>query len=117
MSIPTHPHPVPAGAGADFRDDRGLSIGASEGGRLLTRPAVARRCGVGVGTVQAWIDSGELAAVNLAADARRKPRWFVSPAALEDFLRRHAKVPATTAPVPRRQQRDRRDPNSELFRH
>jgi len=115
VSIPTQPHPEPASA--NFSDGGSLAVGTSEGDRLLTRPAVARRCGVGVGTVQAWIDSGELAAVNLAADARRKPRWFVSPAALEDFLRRRAKVPATTAPVPRRQQRDRRDPNSELFRH
>ena len=97
---------------AEATDLRGIGDGA-----LLTRPAVARRCGVGVGTVQAWIDSGELAAVNLAADTKRKPRWFVSVQALEAFFRRRAKTPANPGPMPKRQRRERRDPNSMLFRH
>lgn len=88
-----------------------------ENSRLLTRPAVARRCGVGVATVQAWIDSGELPATNLAADLTRRPRWFVSLQALDDFLRHRAKVPSKTGPMPSRQRRDRADPNSGLFRH
>ena len=86
-------------------------------GDLLTRPAVARRCGVGVGTVQAWIDSSELPAVNLAADTLRKPRWFVSVQALEAFFRGRARTPANPGPMPKRQRRDRRDPNSMPFRH
>lgn len=87
-----------------------------EGAGLLSRPAVARRCSVGVGTVQAWIDSGELPAVNVAADTRRKPRWFVSPEALKAFLRLRAKMPAVGR-MPKRRHRERRDPGSKLFRY
>lgn len=111
MSIATTPQPEQANI-ADAAAPRSIGDGA-----LLTRAAVARRCGVGVGTVQAWIDSGELAAVNLAADTRRRPRWFVSVQALEAFFRRRAKTPANAGPMPKRQRRERRDPNSDLFRH
>lgn len=85
-------------------------------GRPMTRPQVARLLGVGVATVQAWIDSGELAAKNLAANVARKPRFFIMPQALEDFLERRGKLDGAKR-LPKRPKRQYGpSPGAEYFR-
>lgn len=62
----------------------------------LTPPAIARRYGIHVSRVLAWIRSGQLAAINVG-DGTRRPRWRILPDALEAFERRRAAQPAAKA--------------------
>lgn len=72
-------------------------------GRYLTPPAIARRYAVKPAKVLAWIERGELEAINLADRPGGRPRWRISPEALEAFERRRSSRPATpTATRPRR---------------
>ncbi len=68
----------------------------------LSPAQVARRLGVGIHKVLAWIARGELAAVNVANRLGIRPRWRISAEALADFERRRSAVPPTPAPKPRR---------------
>jgi Helix-turn-helix domain len=52
--------------------------------RAITPPALARRLGVNVHRVLAWIKGGQLAAVNVGDGSR--PRWRIMPDSLELFL-------------------------------
>jgi excisionase family DNA binding protein len=63
---------------------------------------IARRYRVGEDTVRRWIRSGELAAINTARVRCGKPRFVVTPEALEKFER--ARQAETTTPnlAPRR---------------
>lgn len=54
----------------------------------LTPPQLAKKFAVGVEKVLAWIRNGELRAVNVAQTTGGRPRWRISPAALEAFIRR-----------------------------
>ena len=49
--------------------------------------------------VISWIESGELAAVNVARSNARRPRWLIGQDAINDFLRRRAAQPK---PAPRK---------------
>ena len=71
----------------------------------LTVADVAGRYGVTESTVLAWVRSGELRAVNVGRSARaRKPRWRITPAAVEAF--EAARTAAPVAPAsPRRRPR------------
>jgi hypothetical protein len=77
-------------------EDRADTVGAKsrrEAGRDgagFTTADVARRLRVGEDTVRTWIKRGELVAVNTAAALCGKPRWIVTPAALEAFERRRS---------------------------
>lgn len=67
----------------------------------LTPSDIATSRVVNVTKVLAWIDSGELRAVNVAANkAGKLPRWRISPADLEAFDAARVAVPQT--PVTRR---------------
>jgi excisionase family DNA binding protein len=66
--------------------------------RHLSTRAVAKQLAVRNAKVLAWIKSGELKAANLAADLNGRPRFRVSPAALEEFLAARAVQPVV-APV------------------
>lgn len=54
-------------------------------------------------TVLAWIHSGELKAVNVGvAPGKKKPRWRITQAALEEFEKKRAAVPPAPTPTRRR---------------
>lgn len=58
---------------------------------------ICERFGVGEHTVLAWIRNGELAAINVARKPDGKPKWKITPSALEAFeLLRTPSPPATT---------------------
>jgi excisionase family DNA binding protein len=66
---------------------------------------VARRYRVGEDKVRAWINRGELRAINTAAVLCGRPRWVVPPEALAEFEKGRHGGPA---PKPqRRRQRQR----------
>jgi excisionase family DNA binding protein len=54
----------------------------------LTTRQIADQLAVEIGRVCDWINQGELRAVNVVRRVSMKPRWRVSPEALEEFLRR-----------------------------
>ncbi len=70
--------------------------------RAISANALAHRLGVRHSKIIGFIKSGELEAVNLAADPTGRPRWKIMPEAIEDFL---AGRRAQPAPVPRRRKR------------
>jgi hypothetical protein len=53
--------------------------------RILTPPEIARRYGVATAKVRRWIENGELAALNLASGSSTRPRYGVTPEALQAF--------------------------------
>lgn len=63
---------------------------------------VADRFGVGLNKVLAWIRSGELRAVNVAASLNGRPRWRIDLADVLAFEQRRSAKPVS---VQRRQQR------------
>jgi excisionase family DNA binding protein len=67
--------------------------------KKLTPPEVARRWGVSSDKVRAWIENGELRAINLAARTSGRPRYRIDMADVLAFERtREAKgVPPTRA--------------------
>ncbi len=73
---------------------------------MLTVDDIAKRYGVKEHTVLGWIHSGELKAVNVGrALDRKRPRWRISPAALEAF-----EAARSATPAPPKASRRRRDP-------
>lgn len=58
--------------------------------RYLTVRDVAARYGVGPRKVLGWIDSGELLAVNVAADGAAGKTYRINPAALAKFEKARA---------------------------
>jgi excisionase family DNA binding protein len=46
---------------------------------------ICKRFGVGEHTVLAWIHSGELSAINVSRRAGGKPKWRITPEALQAF--------------------------------
>lgn len=71
----------------------------------MAPPAVAKRLGVAPEKVIGWIRSGKLKAVNVG-DGIVRPRYRVSPDALDDFLRSR-----DASPAPKPARRRRQDPN------
>ena len=67
--------------------------------RYMSPPEVARLLGVGETKVLGWVKSGELAAVNLAAKTLGRPRYRISPQALDDFLAGRQANPPEEAPA------------------
>ena len=52
----------------------------------LTPPAIARLLGVKASKIVRWCNSGEISAVNVAADRAGRPRWKISRESFEQFL-------------------------------
>lgn len=71
--------------------------------RRLTPPQLAREWGVSADKVRAWIESGELRAVNLAARPGGRPRYRMDPADALAFEARREAGGAPRAPRRRRQ--------------
>ena len=61
--------------------------------RYLTPPQYAARLGVHPDKVVAFIRSGQLAAVDLATPGSTRPRYRISPQAIEEFERRRSAAP------------------------
>jgi len=72
--------------------------------RWTTPPALARQLGVAVDKVLAWIRSGELRAINVAARTSNRPRWRIPPEAIESFLAARVAGPVLSQPRSRRKQ-------------
>jgi hypothetical protein len=71
--------------------------------RGFTVADIARRHRVGEDKVRRWIRLGELAAINTADVMCGKPRWVITPEALERFeAGRQAQAPPKPAPQRRR---------------
>jgi excisionase family DNA binding protein len=71
--------------------------------RRMTTAEVAALLGVSVLKVRAWIEAGELRAVNGATRVGGRPRWLVDPAALAEFeAARASHKPAPTTTTRRR---------------
>jgi excisionase family DNA binding protein len=70
--------------------------------RFLTPPQAAKLLGVGAEKVKAFIDRGELVAINLSMGDR--PRWRIAPDALQVFLKSRSNV-ATKATAPKQAKR------------
>ena len=70
--------------------------------RKLTPPQVARRYGISTDKVLAWIHSGELRAINVAAKMGGRPRYRIDVADLLVFEQKRAAVPTTPSKGPRR---------------
>jgi excisionase family DNA binding protein len=65
---------------------------------MLTPPEVAKRLRVTADKVRAWIERGELAAVNVVDRLGGRPRWRISAEALAEFEERRTAMgrPART---------------------
>lgn len=72
--------------------------------QMFTPPQLAKRYGVTADKVVRWILAGELAALNLATTTIGRPRFKISPEAVEAFERRRAVLspPAGRSPCRRR---------------
>jgi excisionase family DNA binding protein len=65
--------------------------------RWLTPPAVAEQLGIDADRVVRLIRSGEIEAVDVSNRGSRRPRFRISPQALEAFLNRRRVVPPAPA--------------------
>lgn len=74
--------------------------------RWLTPPAIAEQLGVDVHEVLRWVRSGALSAVDLRRPGSSRPRYRVSPHALNDYLAGRRVQPPTP-----RARRHRRPPD------
>ncbi len=73
---------------------------ASSTPHFLTPPEIARRYGISVDKVLAWIRTGELRALNLAESRSGRPRWRIDHVDLMAFESQRAAIP--DKPQPRR---------------
>lgn len=71
--------------------------------RVITPPQLACQYGVSREKIIAWIESGELRAINLSTRPSDQPRWAIDLDDLAEFERRRQAVPPT--PKPQRQKR------------
>lgn len=70
---------------------------------MLTKTAIAKRLGVSIETVNNWINSASLRAVDVSRSGSRNPRWRVTEESLSDFLESRSsltkpKIQAMTKP-------------------
>ena len=69
---------------------------------FFSPPELAAQWGVGPDKIIDLIHKGELVAVNLSLHKLARPRWRISQAEAERFLRSRESQPATPATAPRR---------------
>ena len=74
--------------------------------KWLTAPELARRWGVAHDKVLTFIRNGELQAVDLCSKRGGRPRWHISPEAVEAFERARSAQPRPTTSPRRRPKRD-----------
>jgi excisionase family DNA binding protein len=71
--------------------------------RWLSPPLLAEQLGIEPAKVIGWIHRGELRAVNVADKNGKRPRWRISPEALEEFLKPRTSTPPVKATRRKRQ--------------
>ena len=64
----------------------------------VTPPGLARRWGISDEKVLAWIESGELRAIDASTRRGGRPRYLIDEADIADFEQRRAVVSAPPAP-------------------
>ena len=74
---------------------------------------IATRYSVKASKVLAWINSGELRAVNITTRRGVKPRWKIDPITLAAFENSRASKPSPKTPVTR--QRRKAEPGETVF--
>lgn len=74
-------------------------------GRHFSTGEVAKQFRVAEGKVRGWIASHQLAAINVAADESCRPKWRISPEAIEAFVARRQAKPAVK--ISRRRKRQK----------
>ncbi len=82
-----------------------MSAKVDAGRRNLTPREYAERIGVSVNTVLAWIKTGELRAINVGGRASKRPRYRISPEAVEQFELSRSVIPALAESATRRLRR------------
>lgn len=99
--------PKPRGGRTVKAKERIAHIPPDSSAEFVTPPQLAKRLGISEDKVYAWIDSGQLRAVNLAEHPHsERARWRISQEAIEEFLAsRENKPPAPEPPKPRRRRR------------
>lgn len=70
--------------------------------KWISPPAYAESRGLGLRKVLAWIEAGELRAVNMAASRSGRPRWRISPESIEAFEASRTNPAVKTTPSKRR---------------
>lgn len=74
--------------------------------KFFTPPQLARHIGISEDKIYPWIESGELRAVNMAAQSDgERPRWRISVEAVEEFLASRENKPPAPKPPKRRRRR------------
>jgi transposase len=68
----------------------------------LTTRQVALRLRVGQDKVHRWVLTGQLKGINTASSLASRPRWIITPEALEEFEQSRRSAPA---PKPKRMQK------------
>jgi hypothetical protein len=81
-----------------FKESKAMS-------ETLTPPQLARRWSVDPEKILRLIRTGQLEAVNLATDPKGRPRYRISPEAIERFVASRTTKP----PAPRQRRRRRRE--------
>jgi hypothetical protein len=66
--------------------------------RLLTPPQLARQLGVSPEKVIGWINRGDLRGLNLAKHLGGRPRYRITPEAVQEFLRSREVTPVPKSP-------------------
>ena len=74
-------------------------------GKWITPPAYAESRGIGLRKVLTFIESGELKAVNMAAGRTGRPRWKISPEAIEAFEAARTTQGKAAAPATQRRRK------------
>jgi hypothetical protein len=88
---------------------------AAEKRRNRTPPEIARQYRVANAKVIDWIRKGELAALNLARHGCTRPRYSVTPEALDAFERARAVIPRTGDSITKRLRRQKKGNVKEFF--
>jgi excisionase family DNA binding protein len=70
--------------------------------RYLTVAELAERYGTNETKILSWIKAGELRAIDISARRGERPRWRISPEALETFERARESQPPAPTPIRRR---------------
>lgn len=83
--------------------------------KWTTPPAYAESRGIGLRKVLAWIEAGELQAVNMAASRSGRPRWKISPESIAAFEQARTNPGKATNPPKRRHGKPATDGVVEFF--
>ena len=97
---------TPAQPAANRRERRAAAALAR---RCYTPPTLAEYLGVTPEKIILWIRRGELVASNITADPQGRPRYVITPQAVETFLASRQPVPPTPRPKRRRKSADEVD--------